>query len=155
MDTSLNEFLKHGAAQQFSTLQVDTPNTFGKMNVLQMLEHLAEYISVSSGKIKLPLQTELEHLPKWKAFLLSDKEFRPNTPNSLMSDTPPPATITTVSEGVEMVQAELDRYFERFDGKEMETEVHPFFGALNFEEWAMMHGKHIRHHMRQFGIGNN
>jgi len=152
MEKELEQFLKSGAAQKFMSLTENTPNTFGKMNVLQMLEHVAEWASISSGKLKFELQTPIEHLPNWKAFLLSEKEFMPNTKNSLMDDEPLQSSFESVEEGVLKIQKSLDAYFERFKNKELETEMHPFFGALNFEEWALLHGKHLRHHLRQFGV---
>lgn len=130
----------------------ESKSTFGKMNPLQMLEHLSEWISISSGSVKFPMQTNAEDLPKWKSFLLSDKEFKPNTPNSLIAEDPKPEKIGSINEGIDMVVSSIENYFERFKGKENELETHPFFGPLNFEEWAVLHAKHIRHHLRQFGI---
>jgi hypothetical protein len=152
MEQGLDFFLKEGAVAQFKTLSANTSNVFGKMNVLQMLEHVAEWISISSGKIKFELQTPAQDLPKWKAFLLSDKEMRANTPNSLMSEVPKPAKFSDVELAANAVQQELNAYFNRFKGKEFETETHPFFGPLNYDEWAVLHGKHLRHHLRQFGV---
>lgn len=152
MEDKLFDFLKGDAVNLFKTLQIDTPNSFGKMNVLQMLEHVAEWVSISSGKIKFELQTPEDQLPKWKVFLMSDKEMRPNTPNSLMSNEPPIANHTNIIVACDAIQNEINTYFNRFEGKELETETHPFFGPLNYEEWAILHGKHLRHHLRQFNI---
>ncbi|TXH28993.1 MAG: DUF1569 domain-containing protein, partial [Cyclobacteriaceae bacterium] len=30
--------------------------------------------------------------------------------------------------------------------------THPVFGALNFDEWILLHYKHVTHHSRQFGL---
>ncbi|MFI5186978.1 MAG: DUF1569 domain-containing protein [Chitinophagales bacterium] len=30
--------------------------------------------------------------------------------------------------------------------------LHPAFGELNFEEWVQLHHKHVKHHLKQFGI---
>ena len=152
MEQNLELFLRQDAVAQFKQLDTHTPNTFGKMNVLQMLEHLAEWVSISSGKINFPLQTPEDQLPKWKSFLLSDKEMRPNTPNNLIPEIPLTANTNNVEDAANAIQKELNEFFNRFNGRELETEMHPFFGPLNFEEWAVLHGKHLRHHLRQFGI---
>jgi hypothetical protein len=152
MSTELKRFLEIEAAIALRKLTPQTNSIFGKMNVLQMLEHLAEWISISSGELRYSLQTPASDLDKWKAFLMSEKEFRPNTPNSLISDIPKDATIVSVEEGADMVQLSIDKFFARFAGRENETELHPFFGPLNFDEWLVLNAKHIRHHMRQFGI---
>ena len=28
---------------------------------------------------------------------------------------------------------------------------HPVFGDLDFEEWVLLHYKHVTHHLKQFG----
>lgn len=152
MTKELERFLSEDAHRLLLTLSKDSTPVFGKMNVFQMLEHLSEWISISAGVSAYSLQTPEQDLIKWKSFLLSDKEFRPNTPNSLLSDVPKSPTITSVEEGAHLVQQALMNYFERFKDRELETEVHPFFGPLNFEEWAILHAKHIRHHLRQFEV---
>ena len=30
--------------------------------------------------------------------------------------------------------------------------LHPVFGELNFEEWALLHYKHVTHPLRRFGL---
>jgi tRNA A58 N-methylase Trm61 len=46
------------------------------MNVQQMVEHVTDFFKVSFDHIKFDLVTPEEHLPKYKEFLMSDKEFR-------------------------------------------------------------------------------
>lgn len=29
---------------------------------------------------------------------------------------------------------------------------HPVFGELKFEEWVLLHYKHVMHHAKQFGL---
>jgi hypothetical protein len=33
-----------------------------------------------------------------------------------------------------------------------QTTTHPVFGPLNFNEWILLHHKHMTHHARQFGL---
>ena len=44
-------------------------------------------------------------------------------------------------------------YFEYFfkDDADKKT-LHPVFGELNYEEWVLLHYKHVMHHLRQFGL---
>lgn len=39
----------------------------------------------------------------------------------------------------------LEKYPDR-------SAVHPFFGSLTYRKWARLHGCHIDHHLRQFGV---
>jgi len=34
----------------------------------------------------------------------------------------------------------------------LKTTLHPVFGELNFEEWILLHYKHVTHHLKQFGL---
>jgi hypothetical protein len=50
MDTNLIVFLQKDAVQLLKKINPETTNLFGKMNPMQMMEHLAEWISISSGR---------------------------------------------------------------------------------------------------------
>ena len=45
----------------------------------------------------------------------------------------------------------IDEFFEYFSVDSLQTTNHPVFGALNFEEWVLLHYKHVLHHAKQFG----
>jgi hypothetical protein len=53
-----------------------TKPRWGKMNTQQMIEHVSGFFRISSGKLKFPLSIRVEHLPKYREFLMSEKEFR-------------------------------------------------------------------------------
>jgi hypothetical protein len=124
------------------------------MNVQQMLEHLVAFFNVSTEKIKFELVTPPEHLPKYKEFLLSDKPFRENTkaPLTVIGDEPLPLIYPGIAEAkayLLMAVNDFEIYFEHEPGKKT---LHPVFGPLDFEEWILLHYKHVTHHLRQFGI---
>src|SRR5437868_7786124 len=83
-------FLTKEAFSILKDLPADAKGKWGKMNGQQMVEHVSGFFSVSSGKIIFPLVTPAEHLPKYKEFLLSDKEFRENTkaPGNIVPEEP-------------------------------------------------------------------
>ena len=39
-------------------------------------------------------------------------------------------------------------YTENPDAKH----THPYYGALNYEQWTRLHSKHFTHHFKQFGL---
>ena len=84
----------------------DAPGKWGKINGQQMVEHIAAFFEVSAGKIKFDLVTPVEHLPKYKEFLLSDKEFRENTkaPTSVISEEAQPLRYTNMPEALANLQ---------------------------------------------------
>ena len=147
-------FLATDLIPAVKTLSSDTPAKWGKMNAQQMIEHVTGFFKVSSGKLKFGLVTPEEHLPKYKEFLLSDKEFRENTqaPLSIIGEDALPLRHPSI----DLAIAELDNSVQEFvthfgDDKNMKV-THPVFGPLNFDEWVLLHYKHVKHHLKQFGI---
>lgn len=119
-----------------------------------MVEHLALFFDVSSGKVIYPLITDLENLPNYKAFLYSEKAFRENTraPETLLPDEPIPVHTENLNAAISILKQSVEDFFLYFKADTTKTTTHPVFGALNYEEWMMLHTKHIQHHLRQFGM---
>ena len=154
MDEQKLKFITEESILLFKKLTTDSLGKWGKMNAQQMLEHVAAFFYVSTEKIKFDLVTPVGHLPKYKEFLLSDKEFRENTkaPVTVIGEEPMPLRYATMDEAQENLEESIE-YFESFfkDDAEKRT-MHPVFGELNFEDWVLLHYKHVTHHLRQFGL---
>jgi len=131
-----------------------TPAKWGKMNAQQMIEHVTAFFNVSTGKIKFDLVTPEEHLPKFKEFLLSDKQFRENTkaPASVIGEEALPLQYNTYEEALAKLHEAVDEFVEFFKNDPGKLTTHPVFGPLNFEEWILLHYKHVTHHLRQFAV---
>ena len=50
------------------------------------------------------------------------------------------------------LQKSINEFVEHFAADKNITTTHPVFGPLNFEEWVLLHYKHVTHHLRQFGL---
>ncbi len=154
MDQQKLHFVTKEAMPLFKKIAADAVGKWGKMNTQQMIEHVAAFFYVSTEKIKFDLVTPAEHLPKYKEFLLSDKEFRENTkaPITVIGEEPLPLRHATMEEALgklESAIAYFEQYFKDHTGKQT---IHPVFGELNFEEWILLHYKHVTHHLKQFGL---
>jgi len=145
-------FLKKEFVVLLNKLKAEEKGKWGKMNAQQIIEHLSEFFRVSTEKKHFPLNTPLEHLPKLKAFLMSEKEFRENTNASFLSEEPLPLQYSNLSEAINILQTELNYFFEFFEKEPFKTTLHPAFGELNFDEWIQLHHKHVTHHLKQFGL---
>jgi hypothetical protein len=117
-----------------------------------MIEHMADYVRIASGRTPMEVITPEEQLPKTQAFLLSEKPFRENTPNSLMPETPPAVRHTDVKSAITELQDELDHLFMVFENEPELKIPNPFFGYLNFDMQVQLLHKHAWHHLAQFGI---
>ena len=154
MDQQKFNFITKEYIPLLKNLPGDAVGKWGKMNGQQMAEHVAAFFYVSTEKIKFDLVTPLEHLPKYKEFLLSDKEFRENTkaPSALVPEEPVPLKHATMPLALQELQDELDYFFKYFDEHPGIKTMHPAFGELNFEEWIQGHYKHVMHHLKQFEL---
>lgn len=147
-------FLQETLFQKINLLQAHTPSQWGVMDARQMLEHLAMFFDVSYQKLSFPLAVPQEHLPKYKQFLYSDKPFRENTkaPATLLGDEPLPYQFDSIEKAKENLAQSVNGFFAYFHSHPQATTMHPVFGDLNFEEWVLLHSKHVTHHLRQFGL---
>ncbi len=144
-------FLRHEYADTLAKLDVNAPRKWGKMNVLQMIEHMSEYIRIASGRVPMQTVTPEEQLPRMQGFLSSEKPFRENTPNSLMPDEPMPAKFTTKDEAISELRDEIEHFFTAHHGEPDRRTPNPFFGNLDFDQQVQLLYKHATHHLRQFG----
>jgi hypothetical protein len=129
-----------------------TKGHWGKMNVQQMIEHMIDSVREANGKLQRTLVTPEDRVPKMKEFLMSEKEFRPETKNALMGDEPVPVSKSSVTEAINELEIELRDFVNRFKNDNESRITNPFFGELNFEEWIQLLHKHAIHHLKQFGV---
>lgn len=136
----------------FSTLPADAPTCWGRMNPQQIVEHLSAFFRVSTGKLRFALVTPEGQLPKFKAFLRSDKAFRENTKAPVLPEEPVPLQLASYTLAVKALAVEVADFFRLFDEQPGLTTQHPVFGDLDFEEWVLLHYKHCTHHLVQCGL---
>lgn len=148
------EFLQRGIFPLLQSLSTDAPAAWGKMNAQQMVEHLTIFFKVSSGQLYFPLAVPEEHLPKYKAFLQSDKQFRENTkaPAAVIGEDTQPTSTKDLPEAIDQLRVAVLDFFKTFQDVSEKQVPHPAFGPLHFEEWVLLHFKHAGHHLRQFNI---
>ncbi len=154
MDEKKLHFLTKESMPLFKNLSANAVGNWGKMNGQQMVEHVAAFFLVSTEKIKFNLVTPVEHLPRYREFLFSDKEFRENTkaPANVIGEETLPLRYGNMDEALEKLSESI-AYFEYFfKGDADKKTLHPVFGELNYEEWVLLHYKHVTHHLRQFGL---
>ena len=154
MNEQKRHFITKESIPLFKSLPGDAVGKWGKMNGQQMAEHVAAFFYVSTEKIKFELVTPVEHLPQYREFLYSDKEFRENTkaPGSVIGEEALPLQYATMEEALDNLEKSI-AYFEKyFKDNATQKTLHPVFGELNYEEWVLLHYKHVMHHLKQFGL---
>lgn len=155
MTDAKKSFLKNDFLLLINKVKGDEKVKWGKMSAQQMIEHVSGFFKVSTQKIHFPLTTPTEHLPKYKEFLLSEKEFRENTKAPVLPEEPLPLRYTTMQEALDELTKSVYEFFEFFKNDAHKKTLHPAFGELNFDEWVQLHHKHVIHHLKQFGLMEN
>lgn len=155
MDQQKLDFLATALLPLLRTLSPDANMKWGKMNAQQMVEHISGFFRVSTNKLHFPLVTPAEQLPKFKEFLRSNKDFRENTKAPVLPEDPIPVQFASFDAAVNDLEKEIKDFIEQFTKDPGLTTQHPVFGDLNFEEWVLLHYKHVVHHLKQFGLMNN
>ena len=146
-------FLKKRFTSLLKGAGSDTKPAWGKMTLQQMIEHFSDSVRIASGKTKhQTILTPEENIQRMQDFIMSDKPFKENTKNSLLSETPAPVRNKTIDEAINELQKEIDYFFTVFSSNQHLTTRNPFFGDLNFEINVQLLYKHAMHHLQQFGI---
>jgi hypothetical protein len=156
MTPEKEDFLKKNFIALLKKIPSDTKPKWGKMTLQQMIEHFADSLRVASGKSAVQtILTPQANLQKMQDFIMSDKPFRENTHNSLMSETPAPVRNKTIEAALKELEAEIRYFFSVFENTKHQTSRNPFFGDLTFEQNIHLLYKHASHHLRQFGVEVN
>lgn len=145
-------FLKTEFPKLVRTLNPEGKGEWGVMNGQQMVEHMVDSVSQATGKNNQKLHTAPDLVGRYKDFAMSDKEFKPNTPNALLSAIPAPVTKSTMEEAVQEFEKQIAAFINYFETNKGATITNPFFGDLNFEEWVHLLHKHAVHHSKQFRL---
>lgn len=146
------EFITDTFFDKLNTLSAETPPQWGRMNVQQMVEHLSDAVRYANGRDpQTEIITSTERLSALQDFLLSEKEFRPNTKNAQMGEEPLPVRHPDLPTAVRQLSDDVAAYVDRFRSDPSHTERNPIFGDLDFDGWNRLFYKHFLHHLRQFG----
>lgn len=153
MNADKEHFLKKSFVALLQQIPSDTKPVWGKMSLQQMIEHFTDAVRTASGKlITKKIWTKEEDLPKMRAFLISDKPFRENTPNPLMPEVPAPVRHASIAAAISELQGELDYFFSVFSANKQLYTTNPFFGDLDYDLNVQLLHKHAVHHLKQFGL---
>lgn len=147
----MNLFETAAAEEVLSRLNHITANTspqWGKMNAAQMMAHCQAPFRAYFGEIKMKrglMGILFGKMAKKKLF--SDKPW----PKSLPTDK---NFIIAEEKEFAIEKEKLVSCINHFvkEGYTVTASVHPFFGKMSSQEWAVLGYKHLDHHLKQFGV---
>lgn len=124
---------------------------WGSMNAQRMVEHLTDIIRISNGKNPLELLIPEDRLERMVQFLDSDKPMAQGIEVPFAGKEVPLRT-SELELAIDEFTEEWVDFQEHFEETEGRTELHPYYGNLNYDQWKRLHSKHITHHLTQFGL---
>lgn len=136
---------------RLNALTADKKPHWGNFSAQQMIEHLANGLSLSVGKVNLPMEVSDEKAQQSKPFLYTDKPFGKDIKVGFVNSEKP-LVFEELELAVDAFIEEFIAFDEYYESHPEATHSHPYFGPLNHEEWILLHRKHISHHLEQFGL---
>lgn len=132
-------------------LRADTPRRFGTMDTNKMLRHMRNALETSVGEtdfpdISVPLVRRILYflvcniITTWPGGRLKAPDFW----------SPPPDH--TFEEEKALFLVASNRFMDALASRPDQIARHPIFGPLTLQKWSRLHGIHLHHHLRQFGV---
>jgi hypothetical protein len=125
---------------------------WGTMTLAQALAHCTSGLGMAMGTVhtkRAPFPATLLGLLIKPLVFRDDKPMRRNSPSASELFTTDPAPDDLESEQARLLAA-IDNFASN-GAACCSTSLHPFFGKLTSEQWAILMYKHVDHHLRQFG----
>lgn len=136
-------------ARRVSRLSGASARQWGSMTIGDMLEHLIQTLRVSLGEIHVedqstPLTRSVAGyvIFRWVPW----PKGRLKTFKSML-----PAPQGGVEEQKMRLQAAVERFVEALECDSDRKTVSPLLGPTTLRRWSLVHGRHMDHHLTQFG----
>jgi hypothetical protein len=135
--------------ERINKLTPGTQRQWGKMNVSQMLAHLAVPLRLALGDSsqKRSFMGYIFGNMVKKSITRDEKPFRKNSPTDKKF-------VVSDERNFDEEKRKLISIIQKFNsaGPAGLKENHPFFGKMTPEQWDILMWKHLDHHLRQFGV---
>ena len=133
-------------------VEVEAQAKFGQMNAHQMVEHLGLVFLLSTGKFDVKYEGTVDQAEKYRAqFAASDQPWIDVFPIFAFGPPKLPRHDT-----IESSKAALFKTFQNYltfcEDQPEAIVPHYYLGDLSVDQWRQVHVKHVRHHLRQFGV---
>jgi hypothetical protein len=136
---------------KLANLKENAVPLWGGMKAQRMVEHLADIVRISNGKVKMDLLVPQEKVERMQQFLDSDKPMAKNV-EVPFAEKDVALRHSEMELAIDELVEEWVDFQECFEGDLEKKITHPYYGNLNFDQWKRVHSKHISHHFQQFEI---
>jgi hypothetical protein len=134
--------------RRIATWRAEDRPLWGKFDARAAVCHCQQPLRVALGELRLP-RTWVGRLfgGLVKRSMLGSRPFARNLPTESRFLVPSSASFEAERDLLTL----LLRRFGEAGPRAAPRGPHPFFGALSPKQWALLMGKHLDHHLRQFG----
>lgn len=139
------------ALHYLGKLTADAIPKWGSMSAQRMVEHLTDSIRMASGEVPQKLEIPEDRIAKSLEYLASEKPMPQNFEASFAPKDTPLRNEEIDLAIDEFVDAWL-HFDEVYEKNPEHTEIHPYYGPLNYAQWQRINAKHLTHHFTQFGL---
>ena len=141
-------------AARLERLHPEATPRWGSMTAQHMIEHLAEVVSFSNGKIQAELAIPYEKAERAKVRMLAPEWEMPKefTASFMPAESLPELKFSSLHEAIQALFSEMAEFYSFFARNPDATPLHPYFSNLDQGEWLTAHHKHFKHHFEQFGL---
>ena len=147
MKTIWDEAARHALLIRLGQLQSNSPAKWGKFNVTQMVQHLADPLRAAMGEMQVAAKSGPLRNPVLRYLIIYWLPWPKGAPTA-------PEFIPPLGGDFEGNRQELKKVLGRFVQYTQENRAfaHPAFGDLTREDWGVLTHRHIEHHLKQFGV---
>jgi oxepin-CoA hydrolase / 3-oxo-5,6-dehydrosuberyl-CoA semialdehyde dehydrogenase len=136
--------------ERLDTLADDATPQWGVLIPRDMVKHVRTSMLLSMGQVEAPDLSSLfsRTVIKIGLLYLSKKIPQNSKGHSSLSCSSEASLHDERAALYEQMECFLGMVEDHPDRKSR----HPYFGLLSMNEWAILHGIHLDHHLRQFGV---
>ncbi len=134
-----------------SKLSPESKPKWGSMSAQRMVEHLSDTLRIASNQTPFELVIPAEKAESYIRFLDNDKPMAQNI-EVIFANKNTPLRNEELELAIDEFTDEWITFEDYFEENPDSKTVHPYYGALNYEQWLKLHSKHLTHHFTQFGL---
>lgn len=147
-------YMDRGVAEGFKArvrnLGADSRRQFGTMTLPEMLAHLEQTFKVALGEVEGKDESNwlmrnvmgplAFHVLPWPKGKLKTADLMLVAPEG------------EIEELKQRLLACIDRFVDVYEREPGRTAISPLLGPITMKQWALVHGRHLPHHLEQFGV---
>lgn len=146
----MNRVVADGFKARIRRLTPQSQRRFGTMALPEMLAHLEQTFKVALGEVQGRDESQwlMRNIMGPLAFhVLPWPKGKLKTADIML--VPPQGEVEELKQ---RLLACIDRFVDVYEREPRRTAVSPLLGPLTMKQWALVHGRHIPHHLEQFGV---